>query len=314
MESTELIPKPRMSGALSAFYILLMLFMGFVVIGPIIGLLFAIPLYEGSVLQMIDDLQNASAHPELKLPLMVMQGIAASIGLILIPLLYIKIFFKENPLNYFKIIPQHQRALLLTFVLVITFMVVNSVFIEWNAHLKFPAFLKDFEAWARLRENTAEELTKMLTSFDTPWEFLLGFVVIAIVPAVGEELVFRGMIQKELHRGTGNIHLAIWLSAILFSAIHMQFFGFVPRMFLGALFGYLYAWSGNLWLPIVAHFVNNGFTITMLYFHQLGHFDFDIESTEAPPWYFALGFAVITFAILKYLKNFFESEPGLKHG
>ena len=303
MESLESQSFSKPNGILSAFYILLAVAAGFVVIGPIIGLALAMPFYDGSLLEMVDQLQNASEYPELKIPLYIMQGVAAGLGLIVFPLLYIKIFFKSNPMQMFVVNPAHQKAMLVTAVLTIVFMVVNSIFIEWNQNVVFPDFLKDFEAWAREREDMAMVLTKMMTTFDSHFQFLFGFVIIAIIPAIGEELVFRGMIQKELQRGTGNMHLAIWLSAILFSAIHMQFFGFVPRMLLGALFGYLYAWSGNLWLPILAHFVNNGFTVIMLYLHQLGYFEFDIESSESAPWYYVAAFAIITFLLLSYLKK-----------
>ena len=142
--------------------------------------------------------------------------------------------------------------------------------------------------------------------FNSTGEFLFAFLIIAILPGIGEELVFRGLLQPQLHRATGNAHIAIWISAILFSAIHMQFFGFVPRVLLGALFGYLYLWSGNLIIPMFAHFMNNGFSVLMLYLHQLGIVDIDIETTEAAPWPAVIGFSIITFGLMVYLKKLFE--------
>ncbi|HMQ00227.1 MAG TPA: CPBP family intramembrane metalloprotease [Cyclobacteriaceae bacterium] len=313
MESEVQDNQPRISGIVSVLYILLMLAAGFVIIGPLAGLLLAMMFYDGSILQMLDQIQNAAEHPELKTPLFIMQGAAALIGLIVLPLIYLNAVLKKNAKSIFSCFPQHQKALIISAVVTVVFMVVNSVFIEWNQNLVFPEFLKDFEAWARQREDDAMMLTRMMTSFDTPMQFLFGFLIIAILPAIGEELVFRGLIQSELQRGTKNMHLAIWLSAILFSAIHMQFFGFVPRMLLGALFGYIYAWSGNLWLPIVAHFVNNGFTISMLYLNQLGYFDYDIESAEAAPWWAALIFAVITFSLLSYLRKTVITKDIVNH-
>jgi uncharacterized protein len=313
MESQELPEQTRNNGISSAFYILVTVAIGFVVIGPLIGLAVAMLFYEGGIFQLIEQLQNASEYPELRTPLYIMQGIAASIGLILFPMLYIKIFLRKDPFAVFQINSKHHQALLLSAVITIVFMVVNSVFIEWNQNVVFPDFLKGFETWAREREDAAMVLTQMMTSFDSPAQFLFGFLIIAIIPAIGEELVFRGMIQSELQWGSGNMHLAIWLSALLFSAIHMQFFGFVPRMLLGALFGYLYAWSGNLWLPIIAHFTNNGLTIILLYMHQLGHIDMEIESVEAAPWYFVLAFTVITFLLLSYLRKTLSKSETQTH-
>ena len=73
---------------------------------------------------------------------------------------------------------------------------------------------------------------------------------------------FRGVLQQLLG---GRRHVAIWLTAVIFSAIHMQFYGFVPRMLMGALFGYVFVWTGSLWVPIVMHFVNNGMAVLVYY-------------------------------------------------
>ena len=128
--------------------------------------------------------------------------------------------------------------------------------------------------------------------------------MIAILPAIGEELVFRGMLQPELQRATGNIHAAIWISAIMFSAIHLQFFGFVPRMLLGVMFGYLYYWSGNIIIPMLAHFVNNGFSLLMVYLYQLEIISIDLESGESASPLLVAFFTLITFGLLLYLKKF----------
>ena len=91
------------------------------------------------------------------------------------------------------------------------------------------------------------------------------------------------MFQNEFFRGNGNIHFAIWLSAIIFSAIHFQFYGFIPRLLLGALFGYLYYWSGNLLIPMFAHFVNNAFGVIMIYLHRHEITDLNVEDNTAAP-------------------------------
>jgi membrane protease YdiL (CAAX protease family) len=132
---------------------------------------------------------------------------------------------------------------------------------------------------------------------------LVGMFVIAVLPAVGEELVFRGIVQRRLYTLVRNPHVAIWTAALAFSAIHVQFFGFFPRLLLGALFGYLYYWSGNLWYPIFAHFVNNGFTLLMLYLHQQGSVEMDIESIETVSWSVALISLVSSGALLYFFRQ-----------
>ena len=111
--------------------------------------------------------------------------------------------------------------------------------------------------WAGGLEAQAMALTKALLEFSTTSDVWVVLISVAVLPAVCEEWLFRGTLQPILVRATGNIHFGIWVSAALFSAIHMQFFGFIPRMLLGAGFGYLVVYSGSLWPAIVSHFVNN---------------------------------------------------------
>ena len=231
-----------------------------------------------------------------------MQGIGACVGLILIPFFIRRWSRTEEKIlaQPFYIIP-----FTLVIVLVIVFMGLNSIFIEWNQNFKFPEALGGWEESLRSMENQLTELTTYLTTFDSTSQIIIAFIVIAILPAIGEELVFRGIIQKELFRGTKNIHVSIWIAAAIFSAIHMQFYGFVPRMLLGALFGYLYHWSGNLTLSMLAHFVNNGFTVIALYLHQQKLIDIDIESTESAPWQAVLFSAIFTAVLLYTFRKFY---------
>ena len=277
-------------------------FVGFQLIGPIIGFLLYLPFYPGDLMTMTEGVKNPMQHPEIKMLLFVMQGIGACVGLILIPFFIRRWSRTEEKIlaQPFYIIP-----FTLVIVLVIVFMGLNSIFIEWNQNFKFPEALGGWEESLRSMENQLTELTTYLTTFDSTSQIIIAFIVIAILPAIGEELVFRGIIQKELFRGTKNIHVSIWIAAAIFSAIHMQFYGFVPRMLLGALFGYLYHWSGNLTLSMLAHFVNNGFTVIALYLHQQKLIDIDIESTESAPWQAVLFSAIFTAVLLYTFRKFY---------
>jgi len=288
--------------------------LGFVLVGPIIGFFLAIPFFEGSITDQLAKMSDPMSYPEFRLPLYVMQGAATLIGLALLPSLFWYSVERKGITSWFAGKKIYGSMLMATLVMTIAFMATNSVFIDWNAHLHFPESMKGFEDWARSYEDRAEDLTKFMTQFSSTGEFLLAFVVIAILPAFGEELVFRGLLQPQLFRATKNIHVAIWASAILFSAFHLQFFGFVPRMLLGALFGYLYYWSGNLLMPMFAHFVNNGFSVLMLYLNQKGVSDIDMESTETAPWQAVVTFTLIAFAMLYYFKIFFDKKRALPDG
>lgn len=290
---------------LSLLYIVIMIGAGFLLIGPGVGIAVAAQFYEGDLLSLLQTGPDYSVF----LPLMIMQGFASLIGLIIIPIIYLRVF-ERKPLKPFATF--HEPWLILLPVLIatgISFQVALSPIIEWNMEFQFPDFMKSFGEWAREREDALMELTNVLTDFQSTPDFLLAFVVIALLPGIGEELVFRGLIQNELKRGTGNPHVAIWMAAFLFSAIHMQFFGFVPRLLLGALFGYLYHWSGNLLVPMFAHFFHNGFALLMMFLYKRGVTELDMESNEAAPWPWVVTGLIATFVLLAYLKKFYAAQP-----
>ncbi|HEY0656172.1 MAG TPA: CPBP family intramembrane glutamic endopeptidase [Chryseosolibacter sp.] len=311
MLENELHQRPYRGPVTTLLLILAIVAVGFIFVGPFVGLLAALPFYPGTMLEMLEALKDPTADPGLKIPLYIMQGFATLIGLIVGPALFlardgkpISVFFTKNKL---EILP-----MVITIIVVIVFMVVNSVFIEWNSTFDFPSFADDFERWARGLEDEAERTTEYLTTFASNWEVLIAIFVIAILPGIGEELVFRGLIQNELFKATKNIHVSIWFAAFLFSAIHFQFFGFVPRLLLGALFGYIYYWSGNLSLAILAHFVNNGVSVLAIYFHQKGTFDFDMETPQAAPANAVIFASVVTAGLLYYFYKYFEHrKPSL---
>jgi len=289
---------------LSIIFILITATLGFVVIGPLIGFFVAMPFYDGNLFDLAIKLSDPFANPDIRLPILIMQGCATLIGLILIPALYVSAIEKGNPIAWITGKSTSVVIVIVTALIVISFMAPNSVLIEWNANFIFPDFLKEFGDWARARETQAEELTKFFTTFHSTGDFVFGVFVIALLPAIGEELVFRGMLQPELFRYSGNHHVAIWVSAIIFSAFHMQFFGFVPRVLLGALFGYLYVWSGNLLIPMIAHFVNNGFQVLVMFLYQKGTITTDMDTPEAAPWSLVASSALIFIALMFFFKKY----------
>jgi membrane protease YdiL (CAAX protease family) len=171
--------------------------------------------------------------------------------------------------------------------------------------------MDSFEQWAKLQEDKLKDLTIFLTEFRSFEQFLLGFIVIGILPGIGEELLFRGILQNKLKQLLGNAHIAIWLAAIIFSAFHLQFYGFVPRMLLGALFGYLYQWSGNLIYAMVAHFVNNGFTVIMMYLYQQNRIALDIDKQEVPSDAAFLSLILTALLVLVFYSMASKANPSL---
>lgn len=296
----------------SALLILMVAMVSFIAIGPVIGAFIGMAVFDGNIMDMTEQLANPLLYPEIKSVLMIMQGSATGIGLVLIPWIYMKLLAKTP---YGVIFPNSHRLLqgvLISAGIVVSFMVVNSVFIEWNAGLSMPDSWKEVELWMREKEEMAKQITEFLTTFNSPGEFYIAILVVAVLPAIGEELVFRGMLQTEFRAAFGNPHAAIWFSAFLFSAIHMQFFGFVPRLLLGALFGYLFYWSGNLIYPIIAHFIQNGGQLFILYMVQKGVWEIDLDSPESFSVYIILIFVVLTSLLLYYFRQIYRSHERLE--
>lgn len=276
-----------------------MVIFGFIVLGNLIAAFMIMAVYEGDYMAA---LQDPVGHPDIHTLLAASQGVAAFVGLVVIPWLYLKLFEQRTLKPFFGPTPSVGWWGILA-ALVIALGLGISPVSEWNANIPVSSDDGWFWQFAKEIETSAEKLVKAMTSDLTPATFLMMFVVIAVIPAVGEELVFRGMIQTELMRAVRNPHLGIWLTAAFFSAFHMQFFGFVPRLLIGAFLGYLYFWSGNLWYPIIAHFFNNGLQLLGIYLGQLKMHSYDMESTDSAPWPYVIVSLLVLGGLLYYCRK-----------
>lgn len=168
----------------------------------------------------------------------------------------------------------------------------------------------DFSEATRSSEKLAEELTKALLSGTRFSTLLINLVLIAILPAIAEEFFFRGVLQRILIRMMPKLPwIAIGITAIAFSAIHFQWMDFVPRVILGFLLGAIYYLSGNLWLAILAHFLNNGMLVVLEYLYSIKVIHEDPMESEPTAWYFALLSLIVTVILLWYIKKKSPGEP-----
>lgn len=157
-------------------------------------------------------------------------------------------------------LPDLRMTLLAILALLLSVPAMN-VIVEWNQNITLPESLKPIEEQMRAMEQAAEASIKMILAGDSIPGLIVNVLIIGVLAGFSEELFFRGALQRLLTSGGRMPHLMIWVTAFLFSAFHMQFFGFVPRMLLGAFFGYLLWWSGSLWLPILIHALNNSIVV-----------------------------------------------------
>jgi uncharacterized protein len=128
---------------------------------------------------------------------------------------------------------------------------------ELNSGMVLPDWLSGVEDWMKDKEAYADHMMEAIMTPESFKGMLLNITIIAVLPAIGEELIFRGVFQNIFQALFRSGHLAVWITSIIFSAVHLQFYGFLPRLILGLIFGYLFLWTNSIWLPVLAHFINN---------------------------------------------------------
>lgn len=294
----------------------LLLLLVMMIVGSLIGALLGLLVAAGvSGVQGLAEVFAAMESPAEDLDFFRYVQAFSSIGLFVLPPLALGMV--EGKWRAYA--PTQGSISLLLVVLVFLTAVSSGPLIDFlgslNSQMTLPESLADLERWMYAQEKQMEELTLLLLG-DTTWVGLLAnLVVIAVIPAIGEELLFRGALQSILHRWFKNPHAAIWVTAIIFSAIHLQFYGFLPRLALGAFFGYLFYWSGNIWLPILAHFVNNaGVLTTAFVLQKQGQELHDLNYMgDLSPYTYFISFAV-TIALLWYLSQNRQRLIGSKDG
>ena len=296
MNGTIISSRPA---SISLLRIFAMITMGYLVLGNVIATLVITLLYDGNLVEAVT---FPADHPEIRNVILLAQGLASFVGLVLIPWYYLRVFEKKPLKIFFDKVPSGMWFAILSLT-VIAFAVAISPVAQWNVNAELPAWTGGLGGYLKDMEKQAEVLVKLLTSNMSPAYFSCVFIVVAIIPGIGEELVFRGFVQTELVRAFKNPHIGIWLAAAFFSAFHMQFFGFFPRLLIGAMLGYLYFWSGNLWIPVIGHFLNNGLQVIGLYLYQLNIHKVDMESTESAPLAIVAVSVVATAGLLYYCKN-----------
>ncbi|MCI6324565.1 MAG: CPBP family intramembrane metalloprotease [Bacteroidales bacterium] len=178
-----------------------------------------------------------------------------SVATFLLPALAGAYLWSNTPMQWLHLDskPSWQEALAAVVVMLLAIPGINLLS-AWNQQMVLPEWMSGIEQWMRMQEDAAAQLTEQFLQVDTVGGLLVNIGLMALLPAVGEELTFRGVVQGMFTR---NRHVAIWATAAIFSFVHMQFYGFLPRMLLGAMFGYMLWWTGSLWVPMLMHFVNN---------------------------------------------------------
>ncbi|MBS7564392.1 CPBP family intramembrane metalloprotease [Mucilaginibacter sp. Bleaf8] len=292
------------------FAILILLTISILIAGNFISMAVIAGLYGTDTFNNVISF-NPNA-PHIAQGLWILQIISTTIPLFITPIIF-SMWIVREPQTYLKSNFKFNPFLM---VIVLAIMYVSlpvmEEMIRLNQQMQLPDSLKNIENWMRNMENAAQKATAVMLRMNTIGDLITALLVIGLFTAIAEEFLFRGCMQTIFVRWTNNQHVAIWITATLFSAFHMEFFGFVPRLMLGVLFGYFAAWSGSIWPAVWAHFLNNGSAvlITYLYQHKQVNINPDADYTFSYSTY-ALSVIITVLLMLNY-RNVALNKPYFK--
>jgi len=237
------------------------LFVGVWIIGNLVGVGMAALAFGFKEVMNVANMNLNSPHTSAIL--WILQTASTTAPILIAPVLFAKLIVNNVP-EYLK--PSFRFSWkLLPIVLIVMFMAFPAIefLSNLNQKIALPTWLK----WIDNGEST-EKLMNVMLTMKSVWAMIFDVIAIGLVPAVVEELMFRGVLQTIFARWTKNVHAAVWITAILFSAFHMEFFGFLPRLLLGVVLGYFVAWSGSIWPAVWGHFINNATDVILTYLYQ----------------------------------------------
>jgi len=244
-------------------FVILIVFL-FLILSSILSLIIAVPVYGVSMAEIM----NAITYPgEENLYLVKYFQVIQTVFVFIVPGIFAAWIFSHDTFGYLKAKkgPSIVSVLLVFLLMAVTIPFLNAA-TELNSMLDLPVWLDKLEKLMLNLEESGAKLTELFIRMDNFRDLAFNLIMIAVLPAIGEEFLFRGVLQNLFTEWTKNKHFGVLLGAFVFSFFHLQFFGFLPRFLLGIYLGYLLVWSGTIWLPVLGHFINNAFIVTYYYF------------------------------------------------
>lgn len=177
----------------------------------------------------------------------------------------------------------------------VVMIIASTPLISWSVEIMESIPRNDFLVYLdRLQQSSMDAIENFL-AMDGMMDLFLNTLVMALIPALSEEFLFRGYLQPLIRKATGKLHLSVWLTAFGFAILHGQFNNLLAILLLGAVLGYLRAYSKSIWLPVLAHFTNNAITLFIAYsFAQSGMDISELENID----YGAMKYPFIAFSTL----------------
>jgi len=267
-------------------------------------------------LQEIGSVMGDTLHPN-NLDLSRFMQLGSQLGLFLLPPVIMAFLVSTKPFGWLGFGGRVSSA---HWIAGISMLFVALPFLHWlagiNELIVLPEGLSGIEQWMRRQEDAAEVITQRFLDVDKFVWLLFNLIMIAVIPGIGEEMVFRSVLQPVFSKGFRNVHLGIFFTAVVFAAMHLQFYGFLPRLVLGMFMGYAFFLSGSIWLPVVMHTVNNGAAVLVHYLHFNGFSDVSLEdaaSFSGSPFYVLLSAALTVLCLIVMVKAGHASKKEVRH-
>jgi membrane protease YdiL (CAAX protease family) len=227
------------------------------------------------------------------------------LSLFVVPVIALVLFIKKDKPDFICLqkAPNTNQ-----FVAIILLYIASIPLIQYsmqlNSQMQLPESMQALQDWMRNKEDLAANLTNKFMETSEISSYFVNLLVMAVMPAIGEELIFRGLLTRWIGKLTQNIHVNILITSFIFSAFHMQFFGFVPRFLLGMILGYTYYYTQSIWSSILLHFINNGVTVTIFFYVFKNNIDVKPEEVGTTDnLYLVIISAIAIVGIIKWLKR-----------
>lgn len=262
-----------------------------------LGMLLVMPFMGTSVIETISAI-GIPETPQEQFLLKYVQ-VLNQIGVFVIPSFFFAMLFSRNIYAYLGLnkLPGIFSLISVVMLMYLLLPLIHEL-MRLNQMMSLPESLSGVEQWMRMAEDKAEELTHAFLKTNTLSGLLGNLLIVAVLASVAEELLFRSVLVRLFRSWFGNVHVAVVLSAIIFSAFHLQFFTFLPRFLLGLIFGYLFVWSGSVWLPILAHFINNASAVMVYFLVSRGTMEVTVEEFGAVENMALLWISILLSAVL----------------
>ena len=284
-----------------------LIFIGFAIAAGIIAVV-----YDAKTLTDVVSFNTGNKHA--LAGLWILQIVSTTIPLFVAPVLFARFVANETQAYLkptFKFSPVY---LVLVFAIMLFCSPLMELLTNINQKLTLPASLKGLEDAMRAMEQSAQKATEAMLKMNTVWDMLFAVFVVGLLTGIAEEFLFRGVIQTIFTRWTKNTHAAVWITAILFSAFHMEFFTFLPRVLLGVFFGYFVAWSGSIWPAVWGHFLNNASAVVITYLYQQKHSGLNPDDQHVfNYWIDTLSLIIVLFLLYIYKNIAQQKKPMVEY-